>query len=137
MLGELAGGNAGGGTANDGLGLGGRIQRREQGALDLKLFGRVFLDVAGALERVGQAVGNMDAADDGVCIRQQPLRLQFAQLLQDQHASFGQHGGVDVMKAHLPALARKHDGPTLADQARTDNGGDTGRGIHSGIGAHQ
>ncbi|MNI26855.1 hypothetical protein D3C73_805730 [compost metagenome] len=73
MIGELASGNAGRGTADDGVGLSRRIQRREQRALDLKLFGRVLLDIARALDGVGQAVGNVDAADDGVGIRQQTL----------------------------------------------------------------
>ncbi|MNV16886.1 hypothetical protein D3C71_1076580 [compost metagenome] len=137
MVGELAGGDAGRGTADDGVRLSHRIQRREQRTLDLKLFGRIFLDVARALDGIGQAVGNVDAADDGVGVRQQTLSFQLAQLLQDQRAGFGQHGCVDVVQAHLPALAGEHDGPALADQARSDNGGGVGSRLDCGIGAHQ
>ncbi|MCY1382340.1 hypothetical protein D9M69_703560 [compost metagenome] len=52
VLGEQAGRNAGGGTADDGQGFRRRVQRREQRALDLQVLGRIFLDIAGALERV-------------------------------------------------------------------------------------
>ncbi|MNT96516.1 hypothetical protein D3C72_2386290 [compost metagenome] len=67
----------------------------------------------------------MHAFDDGVGARQQALGFQFAQLLQDQRARLGQHGRVDVVQAHVPALAGEHDCPSLADQPRSDDGGAT------------
>ena len=84
--------------------------------------------VAGALQGVLQAGGRLDPSDDGVGIVKEALGFQFTQLLQDQGAGLGQHGGVDVKEPHLPTHASKHDGPALADQAGSDDGGAARRG---------
>ncbi|KAG1313143.1 hypothetical protein G6F62_014142 [Rhizopus arrhizus] len=123
VFGELAGGDAGGRTADHRVGFGHGVQFRKQRALDLDLFRRVLLYVAGALDRVGQAAGHVHPLHDAVGVFQQALGFQFAQLLQDQRMRFGQHGRIDVVQAHVPALAGEHDGPALADQARSDDGG--------------
>ena len=117
VLGEGGRRNARGRARENRIRRGQPVELGVQLALHLDPLGRAFLDMGGAVQRLGEPRGVADAPENGVRVVDQPEACEIREARRDGIPRPLQGRGLGVVQHDLMTGAAEHDRPRLPDQA--------------------